>query len=115
MVINEWFSSIRIKVFGSRLKRTQWNAEHGMASAQCDLGQCYFKGQGVARNYSEAVKWYRKAAAQGMPEAQFILANCYYVGRGVVQDRAEAMKWFRRAAGHGHPEALSILSIWGME
>ena len=112
MVFKEWLSRIRIKAFGSRLKRIQWDAEHGVAAAQCDLGQCYFKGLGVPRSYPEAVKWYRKAAAQGVPEAQFVLANCYYVGRGVGQDHAEAMKWYRRAAGHGHPQALSILSIW---
>ena len=33
--------------------------------AQCNLGYCYYFGQGVPKDYSEAVKWYRKAAEQG--------------------------------------------------
>ncbi|MBQ7733902.1 MAG: SEL1-like repeat protein [Synergistaceae bacterium] len=30
----------------------------------------YYFGRGVAKNYSEAVKWFRKAAEQGDTDAQ---------------------------------------------
>jgi len=33
----------------------------------------YDRGQGVPKDYKEAVKWYRLAAEQGVPKAQFSL------------------------------------------
>lgn len=35
------------------------------ASAQLDLGDAYYVGDGVNQDYREAEKWYRKAAPQG--------------------------------------------------
>ena len=37
-------------------------AEKGHASAQYELAECYFKGKGVEKNFSEAQYWYGKAA-----------------------------------------------------
>ena len=45
-------------------------AEQGIARAQSTLGALYASGFGVAQNYTEAVAWFRKAAAQGFPEGQ---------------------------------------------
>ena len=52
-------------------------------------------------DYSEAVKWYRKAAEQGNKQAQYNLGVCYESGRGVPQDYSEAVKWYRKAAEQG--------------
>ena len=41
-------------------------AERGDAKAQYSLGVAYFKGEGVQKNYTEAVKWSLKAAEQGL-------------------------------------------------
>ena len=40
-------------------------AKQGEAYAQYNLGLIYFKGEGVPKNDTEAVKWFRKAADQG--------------------------------------------------
>ena len=40
-------------------------AVQGLAKAQYNLGVMYENGQGVAQDYTEAVKWYRKGADQG--------------------------------------------------
>ena len=48
-------------------------AEQGYASAQYNLGVCYYNGKGVEQDYEEVVKWYRKAAEQGHPRAQYHL------------------------------------------
>ena len=43
----------------------------------------YDEGLGAPQNYSRAVKWYSKAAAQGLPEAQDNLAGlCKQVSVG---------------------------------
>ncbi len=73
------------------------NAEKGDAEAQTKLGKDYY----WEKNYTEAVKWFRKAADQGDAEAQCNLAVCYALGQGVSQDHAEAAKWYRRAAEQG--------------
>jgi hypothetical protein len=39
-------------------------ADHGDAKAQSYLDLVYAQGRGVAQDYAEAVKWYRKAADQ---------------------------------------------------
>ena len=51
-------------------------AEMGDAQAQCDIGGCYRTGAGVTQDAAEAVKWYRKAAAQGLAEARNALGVC---------------------------------------
>jgi len=48
-------------------------AELGDASAQVTLGVNYGWGRGVPQDYAEAVKWYRKAAAQGNVDGQRLL------------------------------------------
>ena len=50
-------------------------AVQGDASAQNKLGYMHQTGKGVARNYTEAVNWYRKAAEQGHVIAKEALEN----------------------------------------
>jgi TPR repeat protein len=57
------------------------------------LGFCYNRGEGVAKDMEEAVKWYRKAAEQTYAPAQFNLGLCYSTGQGVAKDYVEAYKW----------------------
>ena len=45
-------------------------ANKGSSRAMNRLGKCYEKGQGVAKDLKEAVKWYRKAAEQGHIDAK---------------------------------------------
>ena len=73
------------------------------------MGVCYFNGQGVAEDYTEAVKWLRKAAEQGHAVGQYILGVCYFNGQGVAEDYTEAVKWLRKAAEQGHEEAQEQL------
>ena len=40
-------------------------AENGMARDQFDLARQYYYGRGIAQDYTEAFKWYRKAARAG--------------------------------------------------
>jgi len=66
--------------FASALRLFQRLAEHGDASAQCNLGVMYEQGRGVAQNYREAMKWFRLAAVQGNASAQSNLGVMYYKG-----------------------------------
>ncbi|MCL2760801.1 MAG: tetratricopeptide repeat protein [Desulfuromonadales bacterium] len=78
--------------------------------AQTKLGARYLQGRwGVTRNYTEAVKWYRKAAEKGFAEAQNSLGQMYASGQGVDKNYDEAAKWFRKAAEQGNAEAQNSL------
>ncbi len=49
-------------------------------------------------DYTEAVKWYRKAAEQSDAIAQLFLGRMYVAGQGVPQDYVLAHKWLNLAA-----------------
>ena len=82
-----------------------------MVAAQFNLGAMYHTGRGVPQDYTEARKWYRKAADQGNAYAQFALGLIYEKGRGVPQDYVEALKWYRKAADQGNPWAQLSLGL----
>ena len=50
-----------IENFNAQLKK----AEKGDSIAQCSVGYYYETGKGVAKNITEAKKWYKKAADNG--------------------------------------------------
>jgi hypothetical protein len=88
-------------------------AEKGDPVAQCLLALSYQLGQGVPKDYAEAVKWYRKASEKGDQRAQRYLGRCYDLGQGVPQDYTEAAKWFRKAAEQGDAEGqISLASSY---
>ena len=91
--------------FAANIDELKKAAEQGDAQAQCNLGVCYHFGNGVEKNLSEAVKWWRKAAEQGDAQAQYNLGVCYALGDGVEKNPTEAVKWCRKAAEQGNAQA----------
>jgi TPR repeat protein len=73
-------------------------AEGGDKHAQMWLGASYEQGRFGKTDFQEALKWFRRAAAQGDPDAQVSLGQMYEDGEGVEQNYAVAAKWYRRAA-----------------
>ncbi|MCD8561167.1 MAG: sel1 repeat family protein [Shewanella xiamenensis] len=84
-------------------------AEQGDAKAQHKLGGMYYRGEGVAQNYSQAYAWYQMAAEQGYAKAQFILGTMFHFGRGVAQDYDKALAWYQKAAAQGDVDAQNKL------
>ena len=89
-------------------------ADEGRAWAQSDLGSLYEDGLVLARDYTEAVRWYRLAAEQGYPGAQTNLGMMYARGRGVTNSRRTAIEWFQRAAKQGDSVAKHNLEALGV-
>ena len=85
-------------------------AERGNVRAQYELGDMYYKGNEVDRNYGEAMEWYRKAAEQGDAVAQNNLGVMYHNGLGAARDNEEALKWYRKAAEQGYAAAQENLN-----
>lgn len=72
-------------------------------------GDRYYFGRGVPKDYTEAIKWYRKAADHGHAMAQNSVGVCYERALGISQDYKEAAKWYRKAAEQGDAYAQNNL------
>ena len=62
--LGEVFALGKQNVPAAHLEAANWfrqSAELYFAQAQYNLGVCYHDGQGVAKDYAEAVKWFYKA------------------------------------------------------
>jgi TPR repeat protein len=88
------------------------SAQKGDPNAQAILGYMYQEGYGVAQDYKEAIKWYRKAAEQGEAHAQCFLGMIYATNdQGIDQDYHEALKWFKKSAEQGFVIAQYKLGV----
>ena len=86
----------------------QERANAGDAQSQCDLGACYLEGDYVARNYTDARKWFKKASTrggQGCIDSYFYRGAMYRDGRGVNASKEKAVNNFLFAAQRGHAHA----------
>ncbi|MBR6901213.1 MAG: SEL1-like repeat protein [Synergistaceae bacterium] len=62
-----------VSAFAESFNDVLKKAQKGDAEAQYKLGLMYDNGDGVTQDYSEAVKWIRKAAQQELTDAQEFL------------------------------------------
>ena len=72
-------------------------AKKGNAWAQYNLANRFDIGHSVAQSDYEAVRWFRKAAAQGHPGALLNLSFCLRLGEGCGRNLAEARKCSEKA------------------
>ena len=64
-------------------------------------------GDGVRKDYVEAVRWYRIAAEQGDALAQYNLSLMYRSGYGVQKNNIIAHMWYSIASANGDETAGS--------
>src|SRR5258705_207129 len=83
----------------------QKQADAGDAQAQFALGNLYFRGLGVAQDYTQALIWYRRPAAHGNSNAENQLGYMAEEGWGQPQDYVAALSWYYKAADHGNADA----------
>ena len=69
------------------------------------VGSMYDNGRGVAQDFANAAKWYRRAAEEGDTVSQTYLGFLYYCGRGVPQNDVLAHMWFSLSAANGSKTA----------
>lgn len=74
------------------IQSLQFWANKGSAPEQTHLGVCYFIGEGVTKNITEAVRLLRLAANKRFRDTKYFLALIYLDGEEVPRDIAEAAK-----------------------
>ena len=85
--------------------------QHGSAQAAAYLAFLYQNGQGVPRDYVEAVRLSRIAADQGNAEGQNSLGVLLERGRGGPKNETEAARLFKLSADQGYPPAQNNLGV----
>jgi TPR repeat protein len=84
-------------------------AEKDDHRAMYALGSMYAGGNGVPQDFSEALKWFRKAVSYGRrPDAMYKIGLMYDEGYGVDANSKRALKWYGRSAkkGYGHAQFM---------
>ena len=76
-----------------------------------NLGMVYYYGLDGEQCYTEAAKWFTKAAEKGDVRAQYTLGWMYEIGGGVKQDYAEGIRWYTEAAEQGDTDAQNRLDF----
>jgi uncharacterized protein len=85
--------------------------DRSVGTVETLIGDAYYYGHGVSRDYSEAVRMYKRAAGKGSAMAQSTLGDIYFYGRGAPQDFVEAVKWWTLAADADISTAQLNLSV----
>jgi len=101
-------SSIFDNLKKQNAEKCRIRAEQGDVDAQHTLGLFYQKGTGVPQDYSEARKWYYKAAAQGNAVSQLYLGALVAEGHDANPDYIEGYKWLDLAASAKSGKDLTI-------
>lgn len=110
-IVYDWLNGLKLAPRTRHNYRMVLIEEQGHAVAQSNLGFMYANGDGVPKDETEAVKWYRKAAERGVALAQSQLGWMYENGSGVPKDPVEAVKWCRKAAEQGYAAAQHNLGV----
>ena len=64
-------------------------AEQGNSEAQYQLGQLYYSGEKLRKNFKVAFEWYKKAAESRHVLAQRMVAEMFVSGKKIGKDKNE--------------------------
>lgn len=96
--------------FDEALKLYKLAADQGLVEAIRSLGDIYYIGEVVEKDYVEAFSYYKSATLQfAYPDAQNKLAYMYTTGDGCKQNYAEAIRLFGAASDQGFGAATHNL------
>lgn len=73
----------------------------GKSASQFEYGRRLYEGIGSPINYTEAVKWFYRAANKGYAEAYKYLGSAYAEGKGVSKNKDASINWYLKASENG--------------
>ena len=73
-------------------------AEQGHKRAQTGIGLMYLHGNGVEKNESKALEWFKEATCQNHDWAFYHLGTMYYYGMSVEQSYEKSFEYFQKAS-----------------
>lgn len=75
--------------------------EKGDVKAIYTLGNMYFLGQCVSRDYNRAFQIFIKGSKLNDPDCDYRISQCYNNGLGVIADQGKAKDYFTKALNNG--------------
>ena len=104
-LIRELFSARMLQPCLRPADNTPSAQDYEDAVTQFRLGECCYFGHGIAKDYYQAVDYYRKSAEYNYAPAQSRLGSCDYFGNGVLQNYKTAIEWYEKAAAQNNTSA----------
>ncbi len=77
----------------------------------CNLGNSYYRGDGVKQNLKLARQWLICGAARGSATAANSLGLIYALGKGVKNDPTTACRWWAVAVRGGYTDSESQIKL----
>lgn len=74
------------------------------------VGQAYYKGSFIERDYNKALYWFVKSAAQLNSDAQLAIGVMYMSGYGMAKDDTKGFAWALKAANQFNPHACALVA-----
>ena len=97
--------------YSSDVKGLEDKCEKGESIVPCDLAaEAYFYGEGAEKDYSKALKFFKKACDGGLYNACFNLGAMHEEGYGVKSDVKTAMKFYELSCEGDFGEACEALA-----
>jgi TPR repeat protein len=87
-------------------------ANQGDITAQYQLGLKLQQGEGIERDYSQAIHWYETAAKQNHLAAQVNLAKMRYHLSPLHKNYHQAFYWFSKAAPQNHEAQYYLATMY---
>ena len=91
------------------IEMLSYKADNNNIDAIKRLGNLYYDGIGVDKDYSIAIKWYQKASNLGDSWSKLRLGDMYRDGKGTEIDINKAVSFYSDIAEQGNTVALSNL------
>jgi len=85
-------------------------AKNGDSATQAEVGDMYYYGRSITKDFPKALHWYETAAKSGMYECYNKAAWMHENGEGTKPDVPKALDLYRTAAKHGSTDALRNLT-----
>lgn len=78
------------------------SANNGSGIAENNIGNLYYRGQGLEKNDELAYKFYKKSMEKNTPEAINSIGLMYFNGSFVTADKKQACDYFKKSADLGY-------------
>ncbi|PKY39532.1 kinase-like protein [Rhizophagus irregularis] len=92
------------KIVAELFKEVADDEANDFPAAKVRYGDCLYHGKGVDQNFSEALKYFEKAAEDDFKVAMYNAGSMYYYGFGCTKD-IEKAKYYMKLATYNNYEA----------
>jgi hypothetical protein len=102
------------KIVADLFKEVADDEENEFPDAKVRYADCLYKGLGVEKNESEALKYFEKAAKDGLKVAMYNAGNMYFNGIGCEKDKEKAKEYMELAVINGYGPAIGFLEKYNL-